>query len=213
MRLSGGECHTHDTPLGLDGHDTPLRRRTPLLWSAPVAVLHQTAHHVVATHQTWATHVVTPTHHGTLHVATTSQLAAVPRIEHVLPTVRLWTATQYDWSLMRGLLASRTFGEMGYVLPGLSSSEATATASDACRGDRDVRGTITRRMNQCKFSMAFELIHSNWSGQKDGVKSIYGQKEGRLITMIKISPLICMQYAQFRAGHFLSFVSNCLYYC
>jgi len=73
----------------------------------------------VATHQAWATHVVTPTHHGTQHVATTNQLAAVPRTEHVLPTVRLWTATQYDWILMRGLWAERTFGEMGCVLPGL----------------------------------------------------------------------------------------------
>ena len=43
-------------------------------------------------------------------------------------------------------------------------------------------------------------MHSNWSGQKHGVKTIYGQKEGWLITMNKISPLICMQYGPFRLG-------------
>ena len=87
------------------------------------------------------------------------------------------------------------------------------TSSPACRllGRRRRRRThggaiepfvrrLLDRMNQCKFSMPFELIHSNWSGQKHGVKSIYGQKEGWLITMNKISPLICMQYGPFRLG-------------
>jgi len=64
----------------------------------------------------WATHVVTPTHHATPPVATTSQ------------------------SLMRGLWAGRTSRELGYVFPGLSASWATATVIQACRGERDVRG-------------------------------------------------------------------------
>jgi len=84
-----------------------------------------------------------------------NKLAAAPRIEHVLPTVRLWTATQYDWSLMRGLWAAQTFGEMGYVLPGLSASGATATATDAWRGDRDVRGTIARPNESMQILDAF----------------------------------------------------------
>jgi len=109
-----------------------------------VAVMRQTARYTVATHQTWATHVVT-----------TRQFATVPRIEHVLPTVRLWTATQYDWTLMRGLLAVRTSGEVGYVLHGLSVFGATATATNACRGDRDVRGTTTKPNKSMEIQDSF----------------------------------------------------------
>ena len=67
--------------------------------------------------------------------------------EHVLPTVRLLTATKHDWSLMLALVAAQTVHEMRCVLPGLSTCGATATEAEAYGGDRDVCGTIGRPMN------------------------------------------------------------------
>jgi len=98
---------------------------------------------VQVAHRAWITaQSVRHTHgdHGTQYV-TTRQFAAALMTERVLPTVRLWTATQHDWNSMRDLGAARTSGEMGCVFPGLSASWATATVT-ACRGTGDVRGMM-----------------------------------------------------------------------